>query len=31
MARLIDANKLKKDFRLNFGGVSHAEIGGAER
>ena len=25
MARLIDADELKKDFRLNFGGVSHAE------
>jgi len=24
MARLIDADELKKDFRLNFGGVSHA-------
>ena len=24
MVRLIDADELKKDFRLNFGGVSHA-------
>ena len=24
MRRLIDANELKKDFNLNFGGVSHA-------
>ena len=24
MARLIDADELKKDFRLSFGGVSHA-------
>lgn len=24
MARLIDADELKKDFRLNFGGASHA-------
>ena len=24
MIRLIDADELKKDFRLNFGGVSHA-------
>ena len=24
MARLIDADELKKDFNLNFGGVSHA-------
>ena len=24
MARLIDADELKKDFCLNFGGVSHA-------
>ena len=24
MARLIDVDELKKDFRLNFGGVSHA-------
>ena len=24
MARLIDADELKKDFRVNFGGVTHA-------
>ena len=26
MRRLIDANELKKDFNLNFGGVSHAVV-----